>query len=102
MIGLARTFDARLHAGLVRHSRRWRVTGHHHRYECRAASHVALGIFRGFRRLPPPKKQKTGADVVTPGDLRHAAPRLKALSHEAPLRLRIPAPPTAGPRDDLY
>jgi hypothetical protein len=57
------------HAALVHHRRCRRVPGHHHRYECRAASHVAPGIFRGFRRLPPPKKQKTGADVMTPGDL---------------------------------
>jgi len=70
------------HAGLGHHRRRRRVTGHHHRYECRAASRVAPGIFRGFRRLAPPEKQKTGADVMTPGDLRHAAAWLKALSHE--------------------
>jgi hypothetical protein len=39
---------------------------------------------------------------VTPGDLGHAAAWLKALSHEANLRLRIPPPPTARPRNDLY
>ena len=39
---------------------------------------VALGIFGGFRRLAPPEKQKTGADVMTPGDLRDAAAWLKA------------------------
>src|SRR5271163_660330 len=89
------------HAGLVHHRRRRRVAGHHHRYECRAASHIALGIFRAFRRLPPPKQQKTGADVMTPGHLRHAAAWLKALSHEAALRLRIPPPTTASPRDHL-
>src|SRR5580700_3493512 len=90
------------HAALVHHRRRRRVTGHHHRYECRAASHVALGTFRGFPRPPPPKKQKTGADVVSPRNLRHAAPRLKALGHEAARRLRIPPPPPTGPRDHLY
>src|SRR5580704_6174886 len=56
---------------------------------------------RHFSCLPPPEKQKTGADVTTPGDLRHAATRLKALSHEAALRLRIPPPTTASPRDHL-
>jgi UDPglucose 6-dehydrogenase len=65
-----------------------------------AASHVAPGIFRGFR-LAPPEKQKTGADVMTPDDLRHAAAWLKALSHEAALRLRVPPPTTASPRDHL-
>jgi hypothetical protein len=51
-------------------------------------------IFRGFRRLAPPEKQKTGADVMTPGDLRHAAAWLKALSHEAARvpRRRRPVP----------
>src|SRR5215813_13539157 len=39
---------------------------------------------------------------MTPSDLGHAAAWLKALSHETSLRLRIPPPPTAGPRDDLY
>src|SRR3984957_7089598 len=88
------------HAGLGHRRGRRRVTGHHHRYECRAASHVAPSIFRGFR-LAPPEKQKTGADVMTPGDLRHAAAWLKALSHEAALRLRVPPPTTASPRDHL-
>src|SRR6516162_9823025 len=36
---------------------------------------------------------------MTPGQLRHAAARLKALSHEAALGLRIPPPTTASPRD---
>jgi hypothetical protein len=36
-----------------------------------------------------------------PGQLRHAAAWLKALSHEAALRLRVPPPATAGPRDHL-
>jgi hypothetical protein len=39
---------------------------------------------------------------MTPGDLRHAAVRLKALSHQAALRLCIPPPPTTGPRDYFY
>ena len=39
---------------------------------------------------------------MTPSDLGHAATWLKALSHETGLRLRIPPPPTAGPRNDLY
>ena len=47
-IHMVSAFAARHH-----HWRRRRVTGHHHRYECRAASHLALGI---FCRLPPPKK----------------------------------------------
>src|SRR5579864_6921000 len=38
---------------------------------------------------------------MTPSDLGHAAAWLKALSHKTSLRLRIPPPPTAGPRDDL-
>src|ERR1700681_4751324 len=38
---------------------------------------------------------------MTPSNLGHAAPWLKALSHETGLRLPIPSPPTAGPRDDL-
>src|ERR1700686_1803796 len=38
---------------------------------------------------------------MTPSDLGHAAAWLKALSHETGLRLPIPPPPTAGPRDDL-
>src|ERR1700681_454140 len=84
------------HAGLVHHRRRRRVTGHH---QGTNASHVALRIFRGFPRLAPPEKQKTGADVMTPGDLRHAAAWLKALSHEAALRLRVPPPTTASPRN---
>src|SRR6516225_10815175 len=36
---------------------------------------------------------------MTPGQLRHVAARLKALSHEAALGLRIPPPTTASPRD---
>jgi len=39
---------------------------------------------------------------MTPSNLGHAAAWLKALSHQTGLRLRIPPPPTAGPRDDLY
>jgi hypothetical protein len=42
------------HAALVHHRRRRRVTGHHHRYECRAASHVAPGIFRRRQRNKRP------------------------------------------------
>src|ERR1700704_263786 len=38
---------------------------------------------------------------MTPGQLRHAAAWLKALSHAAALRLRIPPPTTASPRDHL-
>jgi hypothetical protein len=59
-------------------------------------------LARRSRHLsPPPKKQKTGADAMTPGDLRHAAAWLKALSHEAALRLRVRPPTTASPRDHL-
>jgi hypothetical protein len=39
---------------------------------------------------------------MSPSDLGHAAAWLRTLSHEAGLRLHIPPPPTAGPRDDLY
>jgi hypothetical protein len=54
-------------------------------------------LFAGFTALTA----ESVPTFVHPDDLRHAAARLKALSHEAALRLRVPPPTTTGPRDDL-